>query len=169
MTTIQKTTARDLMRTEVLTLSPDDTIESALALLSDAGISGAPVLGSDGRLLGALSLADIARPEHVDGDRITTMRGDNSRIAGSDDEEDEFDSEEKILKKEDYSPALLGRTLVSEWMSDTVVCVSPEDSLRTLCRTLVDAGSHRAFVTERGRMVGLVSTMDVMRLLATRD
>ena len=55
MTTLSQATARDLMRTELVTLSPDDTIEAALAALSDAGITGAPVMGNDGRLIGALA------------------------------------------------------------------------------------------------------------------
>jgi len=166
MTTLSRATARDLMRTELVTLSPDDTIEAALAALSDAGITGAPVMGNDGRLIGALTLTDIAQPEHTDQDRVRTRPGESVRVVTTSVEADEFDEEEKIENKEDYSPELLGQTLVSEWMSDRVVAVSPNASLRTVCRTLVDGDVHRVFVTENGRLIGVVSAMDVARLLA---
>ena len=42
-------TARDLMRTEVETLSPEDTVETALARFEEIRIGGAPVV-ADGRL-----------------------------------------------------------------------------------------------------------------------
>lgn len=168
MAPISRVTARDLMRTDLVTLSPDDTIEDAIASLSDAGISGAPVLRADGRLIGALTLTDIAQPEHTDRDRVHTRPGEEVRIVTTSVEVDEFEEEEQLASKEDYSSEILGETLVSEWMSNAVVAVSPDASLRTLCRTLIDGGVHRAFVTDCGKLVGVVSAMDVIRLLAER-
>ena len=109
MTTLFRATARDLMRTELVTLSPDDTIEAALAALSDAGITGAPVMGNDGRLIGALTLTDIAQPEHTDQDRVRTRPGESVRVVTTSVEADEFDEEEKIENKEDYSPSCSAR------------------------------------------------------------
>lgn len=40
--------ARQLMRTKVATLAPDDTLETAIALFEEPGISGAPVVAGDG-------------------------------------------------------------------------------------------------------------------------
>lgn len=168
MPSLAQITARELMRTDVVTLSPDDTIEDAIEALSEAGITGAPVLRGDGRLVGALTLTDIARPEHTDQDRVRTRPGEEIRVVTTSVEADEFEEEEEIESKEDYSPELLGETLVSEWMSNAVVAVSPDASLRTVCRTLVDGGVHRAFVTDRGKLVGVVSAMDIIRLLAGR-
>lgn len=169
MATLSRVTARDIMRTELVTLSPDDTIEDALAQLSDAGVTGAPVLRGDGRLIGALTLTDIAQPEHTDKDRMRTRPGEEVMVTTTNAEADEFEEEEEIATKEDYSPELLGQTLVSEWMSDRVVAVSPDASVRTLCRTLLDDGVHRVFVTDHGKLVGVVSAMDVIRLVAERD
>ena len=168
MPSLAQITARELMRTELVTLSPDDTIEDAIASLSDAGITGAPVLRADGRLIGALTLTDIAQPEHTDQDRLHTRPGEEVRVVTTSVEADEFEEEEEIATKEEYSAEILGETLVSEWMSDKVVAVSPEASVRTLCRTLVDSKVHRVFVTDRGKLVGVVSAMDVIRMLAER-
>ncbi len=168
MTPFSRVTARDVMRTDLVTLSPDDTIEDAVASLSDAGISGAPVMRADGRLIGALTLTDIAQPGHTDRDRIHTQPGEEVRVVTTSVEADEFEEEEELASKEDYSPEVLGETLVSEWMSNAVVAVSPDASLRTVCRSLVDGGVHRAFVTDRGKLVGVVSAMDIIRLFAER-
>lgn len=168
MAPLSRMTARDLMRTDLVTLSPDDTIEDAISSLSDAGITGAPVMRADGRLIGALTLTDIAQPEHTDRDRVHTRPGEEVRVVTTSVEADEFEEEEEIATKEDYSPEILGETLVSEWMSDKVVAVSPEASVRTLCRTLVDSNVHRVFVTDRGKLVGVVSAMDIIRLLSER-
>jgi predicted transcriptional regulator len=113
-------------------------------------------------------LTDIAQPEHTDQDRVRTRPGDAVRVVTTSVEADEFDEEEEIESKEDYSPELLGQTLVSEWMSDRVVAVSPDASLRTVCRALIDGDVHRVFVTEKGKLLGVVSAMDVVRLLAGR-
>ena len=43
MVTTKSVKASDIMRRDVLSLAPDDTIEDALALFEEARISGAPV------------------------------------------------------------------------------------------------------------------------------
>ncbi len=166
MTALADLTAHDLMRTDVITLSPDDTIEDALAALADAGISGAPVIRADGKLVGALTMTDIAQPEHTDKDRLRTRPGEATRVVTTSVDFDEFEQEEELATKEDYSPELLGQTLVSEWMSDGAVCVAEDASLQTVCRTLYEGGVHRVFVTKNGKLRGIVSAMDVIRLLA---
>src|SRR5262245_23560323 len=47
--------AKDAMRTQVVTLSPDATIEQAIQVLVGRGISGAPVVDEAGQLVGILS------------------------------------------------------------------------------------------------------------------
>jgi CBS domain-containing protein len=48
---------RDLMTTEVLTVSPDTPLKATAALLATHGISGLPVCDEDGRVLGIVSEA----------------------------------------------------------------------------------------------------------------
>lgn len=51
-------TLRDLMTTEVLTLSPDDSLRRAVEVLSTHKISGAPVVAGE-QVVGVLSVTDI--------------------------------------------------------------------------------------------------------------
>lgn len=158
----RKVKARDVMSTEVATLSPDDSIETAMALFDDAGISGAPVMGPDRSLIGVLSRSDVARSEHIDGDRI----GERGR--GRERSED-FDAEQVVYGAEDYSPEVLGRTRVADWMTPSVVTVAPDESLQAVCRKMSEGALHRVFVTERGQLVGVVSSLDVVRWVARSD
>jgi predicted transcriptional regulator len=66
-------TANDVMNTEVLTVRVDLTVRELAAFLTEKQISGAPVVDLDGRLVGVVSVTDVAesdaeRPDLV-GDR----------------------------------------------------------------------------------------------------
>jgi len=51
--------AKDLMITDVVTIEPDDSVEKAISLLLEHGLSGLPVTDPSGRLLGYLSEFDL--------------------------------------------------------------------------------------------------------------
>jgi CBS domain-containing protein len=157
--------ARDLMRTDVAILAPGDTIESALALFEEARISGAPVV-SDGRLVGVLTLADVSRTEHLSGDRMQTRRESDLAEPVGEERTDELDPEEVFYSKEDYSAELLGRDLVGDWMTSEAVTVAPDAPLERICRTMVENRIHRVFVAEEQKLVGLISSFDIVRLVA---
>ena len=50
---------RDYMSVDVITFAPTDSVMDAMSVLLKQGISGASVLGEDGRLLGVLSEVDL--------------------------------------------------------------------------------------------------------------
>ena len=54
-------TANDIMRTDLVTLSPETSLADAVTLLLNYGISGAPVVDPDDHLLGVLSEKDCLR------------------------------------------------------------------------------------------------------------
>ncbi len=59
--------AREIMTTGVIAVSPDDTVQQLARVLTDGGISGAPVLNEEGALVGIVSEADVIskRGSHV--------------------------------------------------------------------------------------------------------
>jgi len=165
MTTAIRVTARELMRTDVQTLSPSDTIETAQALFEEARISGAPVV-ANGRLVGVLSLADIASPEHQREGHLRTQGDYELAEPVGDERVDELDPEEIVFRKEDYSPEVLGRELVGDWMSSGVVTVAPGAALERVCQTMAERSIHRVFVAEGERLLGVISSLDVVRHVA---
>lgn len=162
-----KTKARDLMRTAVTTLSPDDTIEAALTLFEDQGIGGAPVV-ANGRLVGMLTLTDVTRTEHLVNDRPSTRSEYALSEPVGEELTDELDPTEAFYLKDDYSPDVRGRALIGDWMSRGVVSVAPEDSLQQVCSVMANHKIHRVCVTSGERLVGLITSFDVVRHMAGR-
>jgi len=160
---LSRVRARDLMRGELVTLAPEDTIDSAVQAFEESHIGGAPVVDSGGKLIGVLTLSDVARPEHVEGDRMQTQPG---TFEVGEDEGEDPDPDAIFFAKENYSPEVRGRELVSDWMTRDVISVRPSASLVEICEVLVNQGIHRLFVTEGDELLGVVSSMDVVRCVA---
>ena len=53
------TVAKEIMTTDVITLTPDTDIARAARILLDNGINGAPVVDDQGRLKGILCQSDL--------------------------------------------------------------------------------------------------------------
>jgi CBS domain-containing protein len=53
--------ARDLMTTSLFTIPPEAPLEAVAQILSDRGISGAPVVDGAGTLLGMVTEGDLIR------------------------------------------------------------------------------------------------------------
>lgn len=51
--------AKDFMTTDVLTVRPDTTVKELATLFVDRQVSGAPVVGEDGKLVGIITEAEL--------------------------------------------------------------------------------------------------------------
>ena len=168
MTPLTGVCARDIMRTQVVTLSPDASIREAVETLQDDHLGGVPVVDQAEKVVGFLSLADIARIEHLAGDRLAEARGDRQLANPVGDAlEEESPDDEEFTSREDYSPEMLGRETVGDWMTRGVITVPPDATLKQVCRTMVRESVHRVVVLdERERLAGIISTTDVVRYVA---
>lgn len=64
------------------------------------------------------------------------------------------------------SRAELGEHTVGEVMSRRVFAVDPEESVRAAARLMAALQIHRVLVLEQGKLVGLLSSMDLVRAVA---
>ena len=120
-------TARAISQSHVITVSPDDPLLSVHRLFIEEQISGAPVVGETGKLLGVVSSADLLRSvvEERDGGRSQLSHySDLLEFAGSD----------WLGLPEDFKNRL-DDSVVSEVMTDSVVSVSPETPVPEVART----------------------------------
>lgn len=161
--TLLAATAADLMQTNVVVLDASMPVADAFRIFEEDRISGAPVVDATGKLVGFLSSRDLTRSEHLDEDRMRSQPGERELAAFDDD-----DDTGRYPDKENYSPEVVGQTVVQDWMTPEVVSVAPELSLPELCREMVDRGIHRVIVVSEGRVRGIVSTFDVVRHFATQ-
>jgi len=124
---------------------------------------------ANGTLMGVLTLADVSRTEHLQGGRLETRSDYEMSEPAGEEFGDEIAPDEVFYLKEDYSPDVLGRELVGDWMTNEVVAVPPDASLETVCRVMTDRRIHRVFVTEERRLIGVISSFDVVRHVAGRS
>ena len=65
--------ARDIMRKQVLTVRPETTLRELTRLLIERGVSGAPVVGPHGDLIGVVSQTDLLRQRDEDSPVASVM------------------------------------------------------------------------------------------------
>lgn len=158
--------ARDVMRPDVLVLHADDTIKSAAEQLEEIRASGAPVVDAAGKLVGVLTQSDIARSEHMSDDGVEARPVLPLDEVPPVEIDEDAEEDEEVFPTEEYAEEVLGRLRVADWMSPGVIQVPPDMTLAAVCRRMLDEAIHRVFVVERDRLLGVVSTEDVVRLLA---
>lgn len=162
---LSKLTARDIMKTKVLRLDPQSSLEEAVRTLADMRISGAPVVDRIGRLVGVLSARDIAQPEHLR-DPIGGSRAPRYDFPDASPDDDGSYDEDTVFSMEGYSPEVLRSGVVGDVMTADPITVAPDASLRSICALMVREGIHRVIVVEQGKLVGIVSTLDIVRAVA---
>lgn len=171
---------RDIMRKEVVTVPPELTVRELTRLLADEGITGVPVVTSSGEVLGVVSATDVVRvtAESVE----VPVRGTPWVPApvpeGSTDPEDEavdpysdyFLPEDAPVMRADWADlgtdGPLDSLTVSDIMTPVTFAVESGTSLKDLADFLVRGRIHRALVLNDGRLEGIVTTMDVLKVVA---
>lgn len=152
--------ARDVMTEKLVILEESDTIQHAANLFRDLHISGAPVVGSEGTPVGLLSVSDIV-PAVIA--RVGVRAGSGARPQSREAEWEEICA---ILNGAEGQRESGGTELVSQWMSRRLVSVREDTSLVEVARILCSGHWHRVTVVdEAGRLIGIVSTMDVLAAL----
>jgi len=164
-------TTRELMRTEVVTVPEDMSVREVAALLADEGITGVPVVDSKGEVQGVVSAKDILGAAAESGP--VPLEG----VEGLDQLDDDwFDSTSYVdaespvrdIPWERVWPASSGleERRVSEIMNRNRFSVDPDTSVSELAKYLTQRAIHRALVLERGHLVGIVTSYDIMRAVA---
>lgn len=148
-------TAADVMNPEVLTVQDDMTVQELANFLIENEISGAPVEDSVGRLIGVVSVTDIA---------LAVAQGTGPGRDGGGFFEREWDSgashrELAALPLDD------AELLVRDIMTPGVHSVSDEALVPEVAERMIENHIHRLLVTREGRVVGILSTSDLLGLL----
>ena len=138
----------EVMTKDVITVSPESSVHTAARLMSDHGVSGLPVVGIDGWLLGLVTEGDLILRQATPRARRWWHR---------------FVADPELLARE-YQKAA-GMT-VAEVMTRAVVSVSPGIALADAARILYDRRLRRLPVVQDGRLVGILSRGDLVKALA---
>lgn len=141
--------AKDALGKRLAVLRPDESLRDAAELFLAERVSGAPVVDEEGRAVGVLSQTDLMRRtcESAYGQLPPFyMEGEHIAVAAP-------------APVHDLSP-------VREAMSRDVVSVDEDVPLLDVARLMSDRRVHRILVSREGKLAGVVSTMDFVRLIA---
>jgi CBS domain-containing protein len=174
---------KDIMQTDVVTVSTDTTARYLARLLADEEISGVPVLDSAGTLAGVVSSTDLVRLAADDSSvqLRPTGRGvgiEEVRDPESDDDDVDAQSDLYGFFLPEDSP-FSGQRFLDQWpdsdfdtitvqeiMTPVSFSVRPDTPLAELCQFLVRGRIHRAIVKENDELLGIVTSADVLRAVA---
>ena len=149
--------ARDVMHSEVLTVRDDMSVDEVAALLADNEISGAPVEDREGRLVGVVSVTDIALAAAEGGKLASDRSNPTFFVRGW---EDRMEAEELAgLRIEGEG------LLVREIMTPAVYSVPEDLPVSRVAETMIDSHIHRLLVTRGNQVVGIITTSDLLGLL----
>jgi CBS domain-containing protein len=163
----RKTTAREIMNPDVLTFSDDTLLKEAIDTLEEYRISGAPVLNAAGECVGTFSRADaLKRQEEIESDEAPHA-GDYLTVEPPMNEEIEPYHTQDWPRGE-YDPEVLGQDTVGQWMNSNFKSVKPEATVEEVAIRMADEGVHRVLVMEGKNLRGIISTSDIVRLVAGR-
>jgi CBS domain-containing protein len=150
-------TVRDIMDAQLVTVTPQDDIESLVRLLRRHELPGVPVVNDGGRCVGIVTEADLV---------IADEQGDLhlphyiELFGGVVFLEPLRHFEERLRKA-------VGLT-VKDIMTSELTTIEPDAGVQQAGRIIAESGHNRLPVIEHGRLVGVVTRVDVLEAL-TRE
>ena len=147
--------AADLMMANPISIRSDASVADASKLLTDKGITAAPVIDESGRPIGVVSRSDLL-VHHAE---VCKHRGEIPDYFAA----PTFDS---ALT----TPSGARTVTVADVMTPAVFAVAPDASVRRVVSDMLGLHVHRLFVVDDdGVLVGVITTMDVLKHLAVVD
>jgi CBS domain-containing protein len=129
------------MRTDVVTIAPEASLAELADLLRQHAISGVPVTDGAGKAVGTVSATDLLWLSDRVRPTATALR-----------ETGRWEGLEGLTVRDVMTPDAFG--------------VAPDCPIDELLEFFSRTGLHRALVLEEGRVVGVVSTTDLLGLIA---
>ena len=146
-------TAADIMTTNVKTVRASASVAEIARLLSDNEISAVPVCDAQGQVLGMLSEGDLLRPV---GKEQATKRAWWLNL---------------LAEGTDLAPSFMECISVENQRAETMmvapaITAAPDNTVPELADLLVRHHIKRLPIIRDGKLVGIVSRADLVRVLA---
>ncbi|UZP68376.1 CBS domain-containing protein [Desulfovibrio mangrovi] len=145
-------TARDIMSTNVITVTPETDIPTAARLMVDNKFNGLPVVSKDGTLVGIICQSDlISQQKKLNVPTLFTVLDGIIPMRSMSD----LDAE---MRK-------IAASKVSEAMTSAPTTVRPTTPIDEIASLMVDNQYHSLPVVENGQVVGIVGKEDILKTL----
>jgi CBS domain-containing protein len=143
---------KDIMTTEVISVSPETEITNAAKILLENRINGLPVIDAFGRLVGILCQSDlVAQQKGIPVPSVFTFLESFIPLTS--------------IKRIDKEMEKIAALTVKAAMTLEPVTVSPETDIEDVAKLMVDKKYHTLPVMEGGKVVGIVGKEDVLKTL----
>jgi CBS domain-containing protein len=148
-------TVAEIMQRDVVTVSPEDDVESVVRLLRNHELPGIPVVNDGGRCVGIVTEADLV----ISGEEGDLHLPHYLEILGGVIFLEPIRHFEERLRKAFASQ-------VSDMMTKDPVTIDPDATVEDAARVIAETGHNRLPVVEHGRLVGVVTRLDVLEAMA---
>ncbi len=129
--------AKDVMKTEVITVQEDTPVSEVFDLLIIEHISGVPVVDRQGDLIGVVSQIDLFFGGMTRPDPLLVKENGESQV------------------------------LVRDVMTSPPVCIQEDEPVSRLADTMCRMHIHRLPVVRDGKLTGIVTSIDLCRVLCS--
>jgi CBS domain-containing protein len=151
-------TVRDIMDADPVTVEPETPVEDVVRLLRRHELHGVPVVNAGGRCVGIVTEADLV----ISGEQGDLHLPHYIELFGGIVFLEPLRRFEEKLRKAAASTA-------EDLMTADPVTVDADADVREAGRIIATAGHNRLPVVEHGRLVGVVTRIDVLDALTRED
>ena len=144
--------ARNIMETNIISITPDTEITRAVEILLNNHINGVPVVDPNGELMGILCQSDlIFQQKDIPIPPIFTILDGLFPLSSS--------------KKLDEQFQKMAATKVEQAMVKDVTSVAPDTLVSEIAGLMVEKHFHTIPVVEGKKLVGIIGKEDVLKIL----
>jgi CBS domain-containing protein len=147
------------MNPDIMTVADEMTTDELVRYLTEREISGAPVVDSRGHLVGVVSMTDIGRHLAEPSDFASSRR---SRF-------DRDTLDEQTLEDLGQRYVEERASMVRDVMTPAIYQVPVNASVAEAARIMVEHHIHRLIVTDGKEPVGIVTSIDLLRIVAEQS
>jgi CBS domain-containing protein len=155
------TTARDIMQTSILSLAPATPLASVQRMFFEEEIHGAPVVDETGTVLGIVTSMDLVRSGAEQSDDPQPRPAAIDYLAEM--------LEHSPPDQRDDDPRLagyFGNLVAADIMTENPVSVDVTAPLPEIAQALAQNRIHRVLIMDGDQLCGIVSSSDLVALLA---
>ncbi|HVX11736.1 MAG TPA: CBS domain-containing protein [Pirellulales bacterium] len=155
--------ARDIMRRDLITTHPRQSLAELRHLLIESHISGVPVVDA-GRMVGIVSRSDLVRVAEL----VVALDSEVSEEERFEHQTDGFYHAADEKNNDGFSGfrRRLNDLKVKDAMRAQVMTCAPETPVTQVAAEMVRHHVHRIVVVEGDKPVGIVSSLDIVALVA---
>jgi predicted transcriptional regulator len=150
--------AREIMTPSIKAVPQFWTVDRLARFLTDNEIAGSPVTDNNGDIIGIVTLKDI-----------TEFRWNTSRSETEAQLTENEAREARRLRMVIYEGMGKLPVEVRDIMTPIVLSVDEDTPVREIAKTMMAEHLHRIFVTLGGKITGIITTYDLLKIIADRD